>query len=284
MIDTYLLEHLAAFKKYKTLSEAADQVHVTQPTMTRSMAKLEELFGVPLFVREKKRLRLNDNGVLAAKYAEDILDMQDKMLSQVRQLDRLAKTIMVGSIAPGPVMELTPILTSTFSQMTVSTEMNTEEGLIRGLQENIYQMIILPHPVEEEDYYSQKCGSEQLCASLIPTHPLADRISLSFSDLNGENFLMASEVGMWDDIVRTYMPDSRFLLQGSLEELLAVASTSTMSGFSTDLTLRILGGRGNRVHVPFSDPVSHTDYYCICRKSKKNAFSRWFDTLARRFV
>lgn len=282
MIETYLLEHLAAFKKYKTLSEAAEQVHVTQPTMTRSMTKLEDIFGVPLFTREKKRLRLNDNGELASKYAEDILDMQDKMLSQVRQLDRLSKTITVGSVAPGPIMELTPLLTSNFSKMTVSTELKSEEELLHGLKNDIYQMIILPQPFKEDGLHSQKCGSEQLCASLVPTHPLAEKSSVSFRDLNGENFLMASEVGMWDSIVRTNMPDSRFLLQGSTDELLEVASSSTMSGFSTDLTLRVLGGRNNRVNIPFSDDVSYTDYYCICKASKKSEYKRWFDTLKRR--
>jgi len=53
--------------------------------------------------------------------------MQDKMFSQVRQLHRLSKTITVGSIAPGPIMELTPILTSNFSKMTVSTELKDED-------------------------------------------------------------------------------------------------------------------------------------------------------------
>ncbi len=282
MIETYLLEHLAAFKQYKTLSEAAQQVHVTQPTMTRSMTKLEDIFGVSLFTRKKKRLHLNDNGELAAKYALEILEMQDKMFSQVRQLDRLSKTIAVGSIAPGPVMELTPLLTNIFSGMTVSTELKNEEELLQGLKNDIYQMIILSHPVKDDGCLVQKCGSEQLCASLVPTHPLAEKNTLSFRDLNGESFLMVSEVGMWDGIVRTNMPDSRFLLQDSPDELAEVANSSTMSGFSTDLTLRVLGGRGNRINIPFSDAESYADYYCICKESKKNEYQRWFDTLKRR--
>lgn len=48
-IETYLLEQLLAFKESKTLTEAADRLHLTQPTLTRSMKKLEDVFGVPLF-------------------------------------------------------------------------------------------------------------------------------------------------------------------------------------------------------------------------------------------
>jgi len=62
MIESYLLEHLVVFSEHRTLSETASVLHLTQPTLTRSMNKLEETFGVPLFTREKKRIRLNENG------------------------------------------------------------------------------------------------------------------------------------------------------------------------------------------------------------------------------
>ena len=62
MIESYLLEHLVVFSEHRTLSETASVLHLTQPTLTRSMNKLEETFGVPLFTREKKRIRLNEKG------------------------------------------------------------------------------------------------------------------------------------------------------------------------------------------------------------------------------
>ena len=57
MIEIYLLEQLDAFATYKTLSEAAEKLHMTQPTLSRSMQKLEDYFGFPLFDRDKKDYR-----------------------------------------------------------------------------------------------------------------------------------------------------------------------------------------------------------------------------------
>ena len=50
MIEIRLLEQLAAFAEYGTLSEAAERLHTSQPTLTRSMKQLEDELGVPLFI------------------------------------------------------------------------------------------------------------------------------------------------------------------------------------------------------------------------------------------
>ena len=282
MIEIYLLKHLLAFKHHKTLSDAATALHLTQPTLSRSMQKLEEAFGVPLFIHEKKRLYLNENGLLAAEYAENILQIQTQMLNQVRALDRLSHTITIGSCAPGALMELSPLLSNAFPHLTVSTEIKTEKDLIAGLKEHIYQMIILNYKPDETTFYAQKCGSEQLCAALIPDHRFASKDCISFKDMNGENFLMAAEVGMWDAIVRNRMPASKFLLQEDIDALMEVATTSTLSSFSTDVTLRVLGAKGNRISVPFSNPEAYTDYYCICLAQEREKYQSWYDILSER--
>ena len=51
MIELYQLEQLTAFAKHGTLSKAADELHMSQPTLTRSMQKLESEFGVSLFMK-----------------------------------------------------------------------------------------------------------------------------------------------------------------------------------------------------------------------------------------
>ena len=137
MIETYLLEHLTAFKQYGTLSETAQSLHLTQPTLTRSMNKLEGLFDVALFTREKKRLHLNENGKLTAH------------------------------------------MTRHFPGKTLSTEIKTEDELIRGLKDKTYQLIILSHTLDEDNAVSIPCGTESLYSSLVPTHRLAKRKKIS---------------------------------------------------------------------------------------------------------
>ena len=88
MIDTYLLEQLTAVYECGTLSAASEKLHLTQPTLTRSMQKLEDIFGVKLFERTKNRVHLNENGRLAAECARQIMMQEQDMVNRVRALDR----------------------------------------------------------------------------------------------------------------------------------------------------------------------------------------------------
>ncbi len=273
MIEIYLLEQLVSFSQYKTLSATAEALHLTQPTLTRSMKKIEDAFGVPLFTRERNRLYLNEHGELAAKHAAMVLQEEKRMLETVQNHYRQLNTISIGSIAPGPLMEIIPLLSGSFLSMTISSEVKGEEVLLKGLYEGQYQMVILNHPVNDEALTSICCGSEQLCTTFPMNNPKALQSSVSFQEMNGTDFIMASEVGFWDEIVRTNMPDSHFFLQTDLDSLKAVSISSTICGFSTDLTLRIFGPRGNRISVPFRNKEAYTKYYCVYNKKDREKLS-----------
>lgn len=283
MLEMYMLEQLAAVKEYGTLSAASEVLHLTQPSLSRSMQKLEDLLGVKLFERTKNRLTLNENGMLAAEYARRILDEEQAMIRQVRALDRSRHTISIGTIAPGPIMELSPLLSGHFSEMTVSTEIRDEETLLRGLRQGTYQMIILNRRVEDGELRCHPCGSEHLYVRLSPNHALANRGEVRFADLNGESFLMVKEVGFWDSIVRENMPDSRFLLQDDTAALSELILASALPSFATDLTLRIYGRRENTVYLPITDDSALTHYYCCCRAGDEMKYLAWFQMLERRF-
>ena len=76
MIEIYLLEQFCAFAKCGTLLKASEELHVTQPTLSRSMKKLEQELGVTLFHRKNSKLSLNETGKLAAEYAKKSINCQ----------------------------------------------------------------------------------------------------------------------------------------------------------------------------------------------------------------
>ena len=135
MIDTYLLEQLCAVDECGTLSAASEKLHLTQPSLTRSMQKLESILGVSLFDRTKNRAVLNENGRLAAECARHILLEEADMITRVRALDRSRRTLAVGMVSPGPMMELSPLLSSLYPDLTIATEVRGEEELLQAIVE-----------------------------------------------------------------------------------------------------------------------------------------------------
>ena len=92
MLETYQLEQLIAFAEYKTLSRAAEVLHISQPSLSRTMQQIESEFQVSLFERQKNKITLNENGRLAVSYARKIVDDVNDMVFHVRSFDRMNNT------------------------------------------------------------------------------------------------------------------------------------------------------------------------------------------------
>lgn len=282
MIEMYLLEQLDALAKYGTLSAASEHLHITQPSMSRAMKKLEALVGVELFEHRGNRLGLNEYGRVAADYTRRILESQEEMIVRIRMLERSHRTILIGSCVPGPLFELPSMLATLYPEQTLSTEIRDEEALLAGLRERDYHLVILVHRPEDPEIRCCPYGSEKLSFSLPKDHPLADRTELSFADMDGETFLVFSEVGVWDAVHRQAMPHSRFLSQGDRAAFQEIIRTSTLPAFVTDLSLRLRGEDRNRVNIPISDVIATMHYWCCCRRKDEKRFAKWFEMLENR--
>ena len=267
MTEIYLLEQLDAFARFGTLSAAAEALHMSQPTLTRSMQKLESGFGVPLFEREGKRLRLNETGQLAADYAAKVLAMEAEMETRVRAHYRSMQTLHIGSAAPGPLMVLLPRLAAYAGGLTVSSTEDTEEALLKGLKNDEYTLIVLPRPVEDPEYASEGYITERLYLYSSIHHPAASMREVSFADMDGQSFLMYARVGFWEDIVREKMPNARFMKQDTHEALGALTAYSEFPSFTTNVTQRLSAWRETaRVNIPFSDREASVRFWLVCRR------------------
>lgn len=149
MLELYQLEQLLAVSDCGTLSGAAKRLHLSQPALSRSMQRLEADLQVPLFIRRKNKIELNDNGRMAVDYAQKILEQTQDMVSRIQAFERSRRTILVGSCAPAPLWEIPPLLSNLYPDMTISSEMRENDVLLQKLKDNVYQLIILPYPVQE---------------------------------------------------------------------------------------------------------------------------------------
>ena len=274
MLSCEEMRYLVAFAKNGTLSGIAEECHISQPTLTRTMKKAETAFGVPLFERTKNSIRLNDNGRMAASELETLLKQTDEALRRVRAYDRANRTVSIGSAAAVQLPELVRSLAEAYPDKTISTELKKPSELLDGLRDDAYQLIILPFCSDSPDLCAVKIGEEHLRFLLPQKHRFARRKSLTMAEMNGENLLLFSDIGFWADIVKSKMPDSRFLVQSeryTFEELIA---NSVLPCFTTDLVDR--SASDTRVAVPIDDPEVNVTYYLTCKKETRKMFAVLF--------
>ena len=276
MLSYEEMKYLVTFAKTGTLSEVAAQYHISQPTITRAMKKAETEFGVPLFERTKNNINLNGNGVLAAEEISLILKQTDEMFRKVRAYDRANRTISIGSGAAVQLPELIRRISEAYPEMAISTELKKPPELLDGLENNFYQLIVLPFEPDKPEYCSAKIGEEHLMFLLSKKHRFAKRKSLNMKEMNGENMLLFSEIGFWADIVMRKMSDSRFLVQNerySFEELI---TNSVLPCFTSDIVNNEHLFSEGRVAIPIDDPEVNVTYYLVCKKENRKMFDHFF--------
>lgn len=83
MIETRLLKYFLAVAQEGSVSNAAKTLHVTQPTLSRQIAALEDKLDRQLFTRNSKGLELTEHGAILRRYAEEIVSLVDKAIEEV---------------------------------------------------------------------------------------------------------------------------------------------------------------------------------------------------------
>lgn len=270
MIDNYLLEELVTFAKTGTLAKTAQELMITQPTVTRGMQKLEDELGVQIFDRQPNRIRLSKTGQLAAKEAEKVLQANQSFIKRVQNFAASQQVVKVKAVAPGPLLIA--------DQLAASTSLEVDHQFIKpttveqSLINNEAAIVFTNHELQTERIESLFMGTEKLFINLDKFMFLANKQSVQFADLKGFSFVVDSQIGIWKDIIAREIPEAKFLYQTEREAMQEITRYSNFPYFSTDITRRtghVNDENDDRVCIPIADPAAKMDFYATYLKANR---------------
>ena len=280
MIETYLLEQFCAFARCGTLLKASEELHVTQPTLSRSMKKLEQELGVTLFHRKNSKLSLNETGKLAAEYAKKVLTANQDLIDHVHAYERSLRTVSIGSCSPFPINELMPTFQDYLPGKTILTELSdSDEKLLSGLKGHQYDLIILHSLPEEKSLFCQRYMDEQIYISIAEDHPIAGKDSVTFEDLKGIRILMSVNVGFWMEICRHHLSEADLLVQNSTDALNELVEASSLPLFNSDRMIELGYEAPDRKSIPISNEDAHATYWVVCRAEDQSKYRSIFNVV-----
>ena len=97
-MELRVLNYFLAIAREESFTKAAQQLHITQPTLSRQIAQLEEELGVDLFVRSNHNIILTEDGMILKRRAQEILSLADKTKRDFLHKDEnLEGVISIGS-------------------------------------------------------------------------------------------------------------------------------------------------------------------------------------------
>jgi len=270
MLNLTELEQLVTFADLGTLSKAAEELHISQPTITRTMKSIESAFGVPLFIRGKNKIELNETGLQAVKYARSLLTSAQNAVQQVQAYHAKLHTISVKSCAPAPLWTLLPLLSARFPEQTVSSKLAGQNEIVDEVLSGTCEIGILSYPVSVRTITCIPIIQENLSVCISRSHALANRKHLTLTDLNGFNCLLRSEIGFWSQLCYEKMPASKFLIQTDDFTFRELIQQSTLPCFTTNLAMDMSSILKDRNIIPITDTEANVVYHFICKKDKKH--------------
>ena len=97
-MELRVLRYFLTLAREESISRAAEALYITQPTLSRQLAELEEELGVRLFERGKRKITLTEDGLLLRRRAEEMTELADKTERELRErTERLAGVVSVGA-------------------------------------------------------------------------------------------------------------------------------------------------------------------------------------------
>lgn len=191
------LTYFLTVAREQNFSEAARQLHISQPALSRSIKRLEEEIGVELFRRKPHNLVLTDQGRLLETQAKIILAQVKKAKESVNKKVSSAKKLSVGFMSYTMLAfgtDFTSFFRSTFAGHELEMkEYFSQTQLEQDLSDGKLDLIFHFPPTQHEDLLSQLVYTEEIVAYIASNHPKADKPFLEADDLLNESYIMPND-------------------------------------------------------------------------------------------
>jgi LysR family transcriptional regulator, transcription activator of glutamate synthase operon len=229
------LRHLTYFREVarrEHISDAARDLNVSQPAVTKQLQDLERELGVALFERNGRRIKLTVAGQLLLHHAEIILGQVNLARHELDSFSaHVGGRVRIG--APPTVGErLLPSALHRFHQIYPRVELKVFEGatsaLTRQLDSGELDLAVVSLPLSYASIATDELFTEELVVVVAEQHPLAGREGVHIAELRDEPFLLYSPGGYVREATVTACRSVGFsprvaLDSGSMELLLRLA-------------------------------------------------------------
>lgn len=191
------LQYLVALADTGHFGEAAERCHISQPTLSAQIKKLEEYLGVQLFERQPRKVsvtdvgrRIVDRARLVVRQAEDIREVarasRDPLTGKLR-------VGLIPTIAPYLLPRVAPRLKSRLPDLQLMLYEYQTGPLLEKLRAGELDLAILALPADTAGLETRSLFAESFVVAMPRGHRLAARKRLKPADLAGETLLLLED-------------------------------------------------------------------------------------------
>lgn len=225
-MEIRVLRYFLTVVREQSITKASEVLHITQPTLSRQLAQMEDEVGVKLFNRGTRKITLTNEGILLRRRAEEILHLIDKtekeLIEQEEQVEGKI-TIGCGEIAS---VQLLPDLFESFHEkyprVTFDLYTATADHVKDQMDRGLIDIGLLLEPIDIEKYDFIRLNMKERWVVLMrPDSPLAQREFVTAKDLSALPLILPRRLQVQSELASWF---------GDYYEKLNVLFTSNLSG------------------------------------------------------
>lgn len=200
------LRYFLAIAREENMTKAAEILHVTQPTLSKTLRALEDELGKKLFIRHSFSISLTEEGLLLRDRAEDLITMADKIEKEFLSLDDITGgELFLGLAESNQIRYLAKEirkLKCTYPGLKYHITSGDTDQVTEKLNKGILDFAVLCDVPDTRKYNYIQFPESDIWGVVMPyDSPLATKDSICVDDLKGLS-LLTSEQGWKNDISR----------------------------------------------------------------------------------
>lgn len=206
------LRYFLRVAELANFTRAAEELGISQPALSRSIQRLEEELGQPVFERQRRSLSMTEAGTLFQRRAQQILTLIDDTKAEICD-DGQSGRVRVGAIptiAPYFLPEVLREFSEEFPKASLIVQENTTDNLLKSCTQGEVDLAILALPVPSKYLKVEELFKEELLLVLPPTHPLVEKEKIRLSDVEPFPFVLLDEAHCLSDNIVSFCRERSF--------------------------------------------------------------------------
>jgi DNA-binding transcriptional LysR family regulator len=187
MIDLRRLRYFVALAEELHFGRAAQRLHLSQPSLTQQVQKLESEVGALLLTRTRRTVALTDAGRAFFERARVVLEEMERAVSSAKaSAAGKVGELAIGYAAPADlriVPRLVPRFREQYPHIRLTLHHLGGARLVEALKDDRVRVAILRAPIDEPGIETITVARERLVAVVPEDHPLAHKRRIRFKDL-----------------------------------------------------------------------------------------------------
>ncbi|OCT15461.1 LysR family transcriptional regulator [Paenibacillus pectinilyticus] len=184
------LHYFQTVARLEHMTKAAEELQIAQPSLSKTIARLEEHLGTPLFHRQGRNIRLNPFGKMFLLRVERIFQELEEGQKEIRDMAGLERgSITLAASLTSILPELLSAFLGSYPNVHFRQLLEPAAVIKRQLEEGEVDLCITTAPVEGEEMAWVPLRTEAFYVIVPENHRLAGRDSVSLIELKDESFI-----------------------------------------------------------------------------------------------